>query len=88
MQHAMGGKIIVDGFVLRAAVVPDCDRVWSPLEAAGVLRRCDVLKQQGDEGGFDLILTEGVSYISDRIDITAETIELLKQLSESAEETQ
>ena len=48
----------------------------------------NVLKSQGDEGGFDLILTEGVSYISDRIDITAETIELLKQLSESAEETQ
>ena len=37
---------------------------------------------------FDLILTEGVSYVSDRIDITAQTIEMLKQLSESSEETQ
>lgn len=43
----------------------------------------NVLKMQGDNGQFDLILTEGVSYVSDRIDITAETIEMLKQLSEN-----
>ena len=43
---------------------------------------------QGDEGKFDLILTEGVSYISDRIDITAQTIEMLKKLPESSEGTQ
>jgi outer membrane protein len=48
----------------------------------------NVLKMQGDSGEFDLILTEGVSYISDRIDITSETIEMLKQLSESGESAQ
>lgn len=47
-----------------------------------------VLKMQGDNDKFDLILTEGVSYVSDRIDITAETIEMLKQLADSSEETQ
>ncbi len=45
----------------------------------------NVLKQQGDEGEFDLILTEGVSYVSDTVDITAQTIEMLKILSESTE---
>jgi len=45
----------------------------------------NVLKMQGDTGKFDLILTEGVSYVSDRIDITTETIEMLKQLPESSE---
>lgn len=48
----------------------------------------NVLKMQGDAGGFDLILTEGVSYVSDSTDITSETIEMLKQLSESGEEAQ
>ena len=48
----------------------------------------NVLKMQGDSGEFDLILTEGVSYVSDRIDITAQTIEMLKQLPESSEEAQ
>jgi outer membrane protein len=48
----------------------------------------NVLKKQGDNGGFDLILTEGVSYVSDQIDITAETIEMLKQLSDTNEEAQ
>lgn len=48
----------------------------------------NVLKMQGDSGKFDLILTEGVSYVSDLIDITSETIEMLKQLSESGEEAQ
>lgn len=47
-----------------------------------------ILKRQGDDNKFDLILTEGVSYVSDQIDITAETIEMLKQISESSEETQ
>jgi len=45
----------------------------------------NVLKMQGDSGKFDLILTEGVSYVSDQIDITAQTIEMLKKLSESNE---
>lgn len=45
----------------------------------------NVLKMQGDTGKFDLILTEGVSYVSDRIDITTETIEMLKELPESSE---
>ena len=48
----------------------------------------NVLKMQGDNGKFDLILTEGVSYVSDQIDITAETIEMLKQLSDTGEATQ
>ena len=47
-----------------------------------------VLKKQGDNGKFDLILTEGVSYVSDQIDITAETIEMLKQLSDTGEAAQ
>lgn len=41
-----------------------------------------VLKQLGDEEKFDLILTEGVSYVSDAIDITPKIIEMLKRLSE------
>ena len=48
----------------------------------------NVLKKQGDEGKFDLILTEGVSYVSDQIDITSQTIEMLKKLSESSEGAQ
>lgn len=48
----------------------------------------NVLKVQGDDGKFDLILTEGVSYVSEQIDITAQTIEMLKRLSESGEESQ
>lgn len=48
----------------------------------------NVLEMQGDSGKFDLILTEGVSYVSDLIDITSETIEMLKQLPESSEESQ
>ena len=47
-----------------------------------------VLKMQGDDNKFDLILTEGVSYVSDQIDITAETIEMLKQISDTSEEAQ
>ena len=48
----------------------------------------NVLKMQGDAGKFDLILTEGVSYVSDSIDITSQTIEMLKELAESGEEAQ
>ena len=48
----------------------------------------NVLKMQGDNGQFDLILTEGVSYVSDKIDITSETIEMLKQLPDAGEATQ
>ena len=48
----------------------------------------NVLKMQGDSGQFDLILTEGVSYVSDRIDITSQTIEMLKRLAESGDEAQ
>jgi outer membrane protein len=48
----------------------------------------NVLKMQGDSGKFDLILTEGVSYVSEQIDITAQTIEMLKNLSESGEAAQ
>jgi outer membrane protein len=48
----------------------------------------NVLKMQGDSGQFDLILTEGVSYVSEQIDITAQTIEMLKQLPDSGEGTQ
>jgi outer membrane protein len=48
----------------------------------------NVLKMQGDSGKFDLILTEGVSYVSDQIDITSQTIEMLKQLPDSGEGSQ
>ena len=48
----------------------------------------NVLKMQGDNGKFDLILTEGVSYVSDQIDITSETIEMLKQLPDASEAAQ
>ncbi len=48
----------------------------------------NVLKKQGDNGEFDLILTEGVSYVSEMVDITTQTIEMLKQLSESGEDAQ
>ena len=41
-----------------------------------------VLKRLGDEEKFDLILTEGVSYVSDVIDITPKIIEMLKELPE------
>lgn len=45
-----------------------------------------VLKQLGDTEAYDLILTEGVSYVSDQIDITGQVIERLKQLPESVVE--
>ncbi len=48
----------------------------------------NVLKMQGDSGGFDLILTEGVSYVSEQIDITTQTIEMLKDLPDSEEASQ
>ncbi len=41
-----------------------------------------VLKKLGDEHKFDLILTEGVSYVSDIIDITPMIIDMLKNLQE------
>jgi len=43
-----------------------------------------VLAQLGDSGKYDLILTEGVSYVSNQIDITAEIIDMLKLQSEAA----
>jgi hypothetical protein len=43
---------------------------------------------QGDSGGFDLILTEGVSYVSEQIDITTQTIEMLKELPDGEEAAQ
>ncbi len=39
-----------------------------------------VLKKLGDEEKFDLILTEGVSYVSDAVDVTPKIIEMLKNL--------
>ena len=47
-----------------------------------------VLKQLGDSGTYDLILTEGVSYVSDQIDITAEIVDMLKLQAEPVEITQ
>jgi outer membrane protein len=47
-----------------------------------------VLKQLGDSEKFDLILTEGVSYVSDQIDITTQIVEMLKQHAESGESAQ
>lgn len=45
-----------------------------------------VLKRLGDEEKFDLILTEGVSYVSDVIDITPKIIDMLKKLPEQESE--
>ncbi len=45
-----------------------------------------VLKSVGDQQQFDLILTEGVSYVSDAVDITPMVIEMLKQLPEAEAE--
>jgi len=45
-----------------------------------------VLEQLGDNGKFDLILTEGVSYVSGQIDITTQIVDMLKQQSETAGE--
>ncbi len=42
-----------------------------------------VLKKLGDEEKFDLILTEGVSYVSNAVDITPKIIEMLKNLPET-----
>ncbi len=47
-----------------------------------------VLKQLGDSEKFDLILTEGVSFVSDQIDITTQIVEMLKQQAESGESAQ
>ncbi len=47
-----------------------------------------VLEQLGDSGKYDLILTEGVSYVSGQVDITAEIIDMLKLQSETVESTQ
>ena len=47
-----------------------------------------VLEQLGDAGEYDLILTEGVSYVSGQIDITAQIIEMLKQLPDPSEDAQ
>lgn len=41
-----------------------------------------VLKKLGDDEKFDLILTEGVSYVSDAVDITPKIIDMLKKLPE------
>jgi outer membrane protein len=46
----------------------------------------NVLLKLGDAGRFDLILTEGVSYVSNKIDITAQVIDLLMKLPELTEE--
>lgn len=56
------------------------------LELQQVIAR--VLAQLGDSGKYDLILTEGVSYVSDKIDITAEIIEMLKRQAETGESAQ
>lgn len=47
-----------------------------------------VLLKLGDSEKFDLILTEGVSYVSDQIDITAQVVEMLKQQADSGETAQ
>jgi len=41
------------------------------------------LKRLGDEEKFDLILTEGVSYVSDAIDVTPRIIQMLKNMQDS-----
>jgi outer membrane protein len=48
----------------------------------------NVLLKLGDSERFDLILTEGVSYVSNQIDITAQVIDMLKRQSEATEDIQ
>ena len=48
----------------------------------------NVLLKLGDSERFDLILTEGVSYVSNQIDITVQVIDMLKRQSELMEDTQ
>jgi outer membrane protein len=48
----------------------------------------NVLSKLGDSGRFDLILTEGVSYVSSQVDITSKVINMLKTLPEPREDTQ
>ena len=48
----------------------------------------NVLLKLGDSERFDLILTEGVSYVSNQIDITAQVIDMLKKLPEPTEDIQ
>jgi outer membrane protein len=48
----------------------------------------NVLLKLGDSERFDLILTEGVSYVSNQIDITVQVIDMLKRQSESMEDAQ
>ncbi|MFT5598249.1 MAG: outer membrane protein [Gammaproteobacteria bacterium] len=48
----------------------------------------NVLLKLGDTERFDLILTEGVSYVSNQIDITAQVIGMLKKQSELTEDIQ
>jgi len=47
-----------------------------------------VLEELGDSGNYDLILTEGVSYVSGQIDITEKIIQMLNQLAETTPEAQ
>ena len=47
-----------------------------------------VLEKLGDSGEYDLILTEGVSYVSNQVDITVKIIEMLKLQSETKETAQ
>ncbi len=46
-----------------------------------------VLEKLGDTGRYDLILTEGVSFVSEQIDITDQVVEMLNQLPDATEET-
>lgn len=45
-----------------------------------------VLEKLGDTGKYDLILTEGVSYVSGQVDITDQIIEMLKLLPDEPSE--
>lgn len=46
----------------------------------------NALKQIGDDKKFDLILTEGVSYVSDAVDITTEIIMILRDQSQDQQQ--
>jgi outer membrane protein len=48
----------------------------------------NVLLKLGDSERFDLILTEGVSYVSNQIDITVQVIDMLKELPEITQDIQ
>jgi hypothetical protein len=50
MQHPVCGKVVVDGFVLRASVIPYRDRIGLPIKSAAKFRRRDMTIKKSQYG--------------------------------------